>query len=84
MVAGKTRKFNGETFRLVPLDESGFEYGSKTDAKRIAEGYRRRGYLARVVDEGWGHQVYVKEKVYRAHHGKALRDAKGRTIRLTR
>jgi hypothetical protein len=74
----KTRKFGGETFKWT-----GF-IGNKTDAKKEAARERSKGSLARVVDTDIGYLVYVKEKMYRAHHGKPLRTAAGRKIRITR
>lgn len=55
---GKYKKFGGETFKLV------WQGGPKSEAKRVANEYRRTGYLARVYDAGADWEVYAKEKLY--------------------
>jgi len=78
-----TKKFNGETFRRKDIDVA----LNKSEAERVAKQYRKDGYLARVVrdeNEFGGYSVYTKKKVYRAHQGNFLTDAKGRKTRITR
>lgn len=55
---GVFKKFGGETFKMV------WNGGPKSEAKRVANEYRRAGYLARVHDSGYEWQVYAKEKLY--------------------
>lgn len=55
-----TKKFNGETFKSV-----GNFVSTKREASAIANDYRKKGYMARIVKRSEGWYVYVKEKLYR-------------------
>ena len=67
-----TRKFNGETLHSV-----GNPVSTKSEAQKLVKDYRKMGYLARIVDLGYGYGVFVKEKLYRT-------DKLGNTVRITR
>lgn len=67
-----TRKFNGETLHLV-----GNSVPTKVEAQNIAKEYRKSGFLARVVDMGYGYGIFIKEKLYRT-------DKSGNLVRITK